>query len=476
MIDLPENLDLRKVGGHLSRQRYQRGSLKPFVPAAKGKPKRTLPRGTYWARWYRYVGRADGREKRSPREKIITKELAASLRIGTEYAGPLTKADAQRVLDLLIARDAGTYTPPDTAATFAQTAREYLAVAEPGWGPHTVRTSKGLIESVLIGGRLGSRPVVELTEIELQQFLNEHVSKGASRSKLSKILLYMRNILDHAVMKKIIVTNPARNPGYRLKAKSRKAISGRYLSMDECQRLLSAVFGADHLAIRILIQLGLRSEELFALRRDDVMGDMLRIDEALVDGIATTVKTEASDASVYIPPDLQIEMGAWLEGLSPGPRAWLFPAPMGGPWLGQNYLNRVLKPAAVRGRVGVFRRKTRKGVDVESTDVNFQVLRRTCATLFGAKAKDPRDTQAQLRHADPTVTLRHYQKSIPASVRAAAIALEDELVSNSVSQPEQVLNRLKFDDDLEVLEKSGATRQDRTGDLLITNQPLYQLS
>jgi hypothetical protein len=34
--------------------------------------------------------------------------------------------------------------------------------------------------------------------------------------------------------------------------------------------------------IRILIQLGLRSEELFVLRRDDVLGELLRIDEALV--------------------------------------------------------------------------------------------------------------------------------------------------------------------------------------------------
>src|SRR5215831_17680949 len=84
------------------------------------------------------------------------------------------------------------------------------------------------------------------------------------------------------------------------------------------------------------------------------------------------------------------------------------------PWGAQNYLNRVLKPAAIRARVSLFKRKTRKGEEVESTDVNFQVLRRTCATLFGAKAKDPRDTQAQLRHADPSVTLRHYQKSIPA--------------------------------------------------------------
>ena len=128
----------------------------------------------------------------------------------------------------------------------------------------------------------------------------------------------------------------------------------------------------------------------------------------------------------------------------------------------------MLKPAAVRAGVGLLKRQSRKGAVVESTDVNFQVLRRTCATLFGAKAKDPRDTQAQLRHADPTVTLRHYQKSITASVRAAALALEEELMGSSANRSEQVLNRSIFDDSLEVLENYGATRRDRTGDLLIT--------
>lgn len=132
----------------------------------------------------------------------------------------------------------------------------------------------------------------------------------------------------------------------------------------------------------------------------------------------------------------------------------------GGPRLAQNYLNRVLKPAAVRAEIGVFPRRTRKGDEVESTDVNFQVLRRTCATLFGSKAKDPRDTQAQLRHADPAVTLRHYPKSIPAIVRAAAVALEEELIGASVNRFERVLNRPDFDAELQLLENAGATRRD----------------
>ncbi len=177
-----------------------------------------------------------------------------------------------------------------------------------------------------------------------------------------------------------------------------------------------------------------------------MIGDVLRIDEAIIDGSPAPVKTDASDASVYIPPDLQIEMRGWLECLAQDPRGWLLPAPKGGPWLSQNYLNRVLKPAAVRARVGISKRRTGKGTEVETTDVNFQVLRRTCATLFGAKAKDPRDTQAQLRHADPTVTLRHYQKSIPANVRAAALALEEELICTPRNQFEQVLNRSELGD------------------------------
>jgi hypothetical protein len=237
------DFDVRRIGGHMSRQRYQRGTLKSFVPAKKGKPRRQLPRGQFWARWYRYVRGTGGAERRSPREKIVTKELAKSFRIGIEYEGPLTKADAQRVLDLLIARDSAEYKPPDLSATFGRLAREFLATVEPGWGPHTLRTSKGLIEHALVGGVLGSRPIVEINEIELQQFLNEHVASGASRSKLAKLLLYVRNIFDHALIKKIVPSNPARNPAYRLKAKSRRPVSERYLTVEECRRLLSVVSG-----------------------------------------------------------------------------------------------------------------------------------------------------------------------------------------------------------------------------------------
>ena len=62
----------------------------------------------------------------------------------------------------------------------------------------------------------------------------------------------------------------------------------------------------------MFIQLGLRPEEMFALRRDDVNGCFLRIDEAIVQGEAAPTKSRASAAFVYIPPDLAEALQSWL--------------------------------------------------------------------------------------------------------------------------------------------------------------------
>ena len=93
-----------------------------------------------------------------------------------------------------------------------------------------------------------------------------------------------------------------RNPARKLKAKSRKRASNLAHTLEECDLLLASVSGPDHLAIGILVQLGLRAEELFALRRNDIHGDRLRVDEAIVDGLAKTTKTPGSETVMFVPP------------------------------------------------------------------------------------------------------------------------------------------------------------------------------
>ena len=128
---------------------------------------------------------------------------------------------------------------------------------------------------------------------------------------------------------------------------------------------------------------------------------------------------------MYLTPDLELELKHYVDTLPEDPDGWLFPATREGvPTRPRNFLNRVLKPAAVRAGLTVF--QTAKGKTTSAA--NFQSLRRTSSTLFGARAKDPKSTQAHMRHADPYVTLKHYQREIPAEVQAAALAFERDLL------------------------------------------------
>lgn len=399
--------DLRRIGSSMVRTKYQRGSLKK------------VGNGQYLGRWRRYSTTPSG-EKATARKKIITKELAAKYRIGQNYPGPLTKSDAQRLLDILIAEDTGKYLAPDIAATFEQLARQYISVKEPRWGVHAEATTKSIIQKHLIGS-LGHRRVDELTVVEIQVFINGLVCSGASHSLLQKAVTHLRAILDQAEELKIIQRNPMRSRTIRIEYKSRKRKSERYLSLEECRTLLSVLVGRDHLIVRMFIQLGLRPEELFALRRNDVGKEFIRIDEAFTKGQIKETKTEESAVNVYVPPDLMAELTTWIKSTNGEGDDWLFPAsrhrnsavllPIGQ----NNYRNRVLKPAAKRAGL--------PGLDLLT-------LRRTCATHFGQKA-NTKDTQVQMRHADPVTTLKYYQQSIPESVKSAAVALEAEILKKA---------------------------------------------
>jgi integrase len=352
---------------------------------------------------------------------MIDRALAEKMSFTLDYNGSLTKSDARKVLEKLIADSNATPVAFNSKTTFRDLAREYIAMNKPGWDADTARVNEQLIKTHLIG-KLGDRPVRELTDdVELQDLINGYVEAGSSQSLLTKLVMFLRAILKRAVKRELIKSNPAEE----VKARSRKKRSGLRHTSEECAALYAAVFGRDHLAIRMLVELGLRSEELFALRRNDVCGDELVIDEAIPNGRLKETKTKASEASVFIPPDLAIELRLHLETVDASPTAWLFPSNRKHKAIRPgNFLNRVLKPAAIRAGIAVTTDANGRG----KTALNFQSLRRTSATLFGAKAKDPKLTQSHMRHASAKTTLEIYQKSIPAEVRAAAIALEADLL------------------------------------------------
>src|SRR5215467_11444125 len=76
----PVHIDFRNIGRRMSRERYQRGSLKKVGKTRK----------KWRGRWHIYVKQPDGSEKICKREKILG------------LASELTKVQAQERLDALI--------------------------------------------------------------------------------------------------------------------------------------------------------------------------------------------------------------------------------------------------------------------------------------------------------------------------------------------------------------------------------------
>ena len=75
--------EVRGIGKHMPRTRYQRGTLRTSVPAQASCPERPLPRGQYHATWYGYVSQPDGTEIRRKSEKIIHRQLAEPVGLPT---------------------------------------------------------------------------------------------------------------------------------------------------------------------------------------------------------------------------------------------------------------------------------------------------------------------------------------------------------------------------------------------------------
>ena len=322
----------------------------------------------------------------------------------------------EQVLTILNPEDRGSSVPPDSAATFEEIAHRYMAVKEPRWGANTDATAKSVIGKHLIGN-LGHRRVDEITAGEIQILIDGMVRNNASFSLLNKTVVYLRRILDLAQELNLIMSNPMRSYTFKLEQKSRKQKSQRYLSLVECRALLSELSGRNRLIVRLFIQLGVRPEELFALRRNDVHDEFIRIDEVFTMGQIREAHLEEHGINVYVPPGLRQELHAWMASTCGNDDDWLFPTarPRGShnlsPIRRATFLNAVLKPAAKKAGI---------------SDLDMLTLRRTCAAHFVKKA-NAEDAHAQMRLVSHFTTSRYAQQRPSDSLKSAAMALETEI-------------------------------------------------
>ncbi len=208
-----------------------------------------------------------------------------------------------------------------------------------------------------------------------------------------------------------------RNPARRLESPKTRKPDESVLTREQIAALAGQLFGRDRVIFRLFITCGLRPGEVFCLRRGDWSRDRcaLRIDETTYEGEVKEPKSESSDANVFVPPATASELQAWLDTTEGGPDDWMFRSRTKRPFRHASYLKHTLRPAAKRAGIA---------------KIDFRMLRRSCATEAQRYATVT-DTAEQMRHADPAVTLRFYQKPILESVREAFTAMEKDLFAES---------------------------------------------
>src|ERR1700693_1696712 len=195
MVD-SHNLDLRTLGRHMSRERYQRGALKKVGKTRK------MWRG----RWHVYVKGPDGAEKICKREKILG------------AAAELSKGQAQEKLDAEIKATTGQRSgslPLDP--TFAELWARYSALKSASWSTATRKA----VTSVFSGDSklkkrasvvtlIGARRIRELTREPLQELLNQMATRGDSYSVVKKARTYLAAALELAHDEHVLPDNAAR--------------------------------------------------------------------------------------------------------------------------------------------------------------------------------------------------------------------------------------------------------------------------
>lgn len=396
LLELQTEFDFGSLGRQMPRERHQNGWVEKTGKKVK----------TWTGFWYVYVVE-EGVEKRRERSKVLGK------------CGEVSKGEAEDALRDLIRGKR----PPATGATFEQLANWYIQTNEGRWTKKWKGTVKGIFKHQILP-RLGSRAAAEIVRGDVQLALNEIAAdpRWRSGSLVGKCLTHIRAVFEAAVDDKLLDHTP---PLGRRKIKLppvRKA-SDRFLSLEECQRLLEVAPPRDYLILRLFMVDGFRPAELFALRVNDVEPGRLRIDQTAVPGepLKDQAKTESSLGYVPMSPELEAALRAYIreEGITD----FLFPSAVGTAISHDNYLDRVLKPLGVLAGIDVFTKKD----GTQSSRLNHQVLRRTTGTHFQTHG-ETKDAQELLRHTDAATTLKYYQKVLPESVKQAVNSWDAALV------------------------------------------------
>lgn len=258
----------------------------------------------------------------------------------------------------------------------------------------------------------------DLTRDRLQQFLDGKAKGKAALSKsvISHLRWDLNSVFKMAADDALIHGNPA---GSLVTPKEARTAETRVMTKEDFQLALSVLELRERIIFLLAGLVGMRPGEIFALRWGRVGPDMVNIMERVYRRLPDDPKSHRGKREAAVPPDLVADIEKWREiSFDVNPEALVFPSEKGTYMSRDNFLRRN------------FQNKLEK---VGLGWVNFQVLRRTQASLGHKEGIDPKVAADQRGHAIG-VAIDTYTKTDLQSRREAVTKLESALKKREESE------------------------------------------
>jgi integrase len=380
----------------MARRRYQK-------PA----PKR---RGNQWSILVREDVVQDGQRHR----KVRRVPLAPA---------SLTRAEAERLRDDYLAAINQAHVGIGGAILFRDFARIYQRDVFPTLASTTRERTQGVLKNYLIT-EFGDLMLREMTLERLQGYFADLQKSSLSPESIDKV----RDVLSAVLRTAVDYGRLSTNPMEKIRLKKRKLTRPKpFLRIGQFYALLEMIAEPYATMIYVAVFTALRTSELAGLLWRNVHADSITVERRYCRGDWDEPKSEASKATIAVDEhviqriqelksaEVVVRAGRGYRRYqvvkSDGPDDLVFQSPVkGAPMRDNNVLTRHIKPAA-----------RKLGIDW----VNWQVLRRSCATWLQQAGVDVKSAQGIMRHSRASTTQDVYQQVVPESQRKAVRKLTE---------------------------------------------------
>jgi integrase len=329
----------------------------------------------------------------------------------------LTRAEAERLRDDYLATINQAHVGIGGAILFRDFARIYERDVLPAWASTTRDRTKSVLK-IHLNPEFGGLILRELTLEVLQQYFTRLQATKLSPESIDKVRDVVSAVLRTAVDYGRLSTNPAE----KIRLKKRGLTKPKpFIRVDQFHDLLELLAEPYATMVYVAAFTALRVSELAGLLWRNVHADSITIEQRYSRGDWDEPKSDASRATIAVDNHVieRLRRLKSIEVVVRAGRACRHYKAVKSARPADRVFQSVKTGAPIRDNVVLARHLKPAGRKLGIGWVNWQVLRRSCATWMDQAKVTVKDAQGSMRHSRASTTQDVYQQVVPESQRKA---------------------------------------------------------